>query len=306
MTHSKIDWGVHLPHLGRQVTRAELVNFAQRMERLGCHSAWVSDHVCWPAEIKSKYPYADDGAFGPTPDMAWLDPLGTLFFVAGVTEKIRLGTSVLILPYRHPVTTAKQIATLDMLSEGRVILGVGVGWMSEEAEILGMPWDKRGKRSDEQLALFDALFTQSAPRFDGDFYQVPTVGFEPKPAQHPFPIWVGGSSEAAFERAARFGTGFHAAFQPLDVVVDEYARVCEHAMALGRDPASLTLSLRMFLDPAQMMEGDKSIAGGHDQMRQRVGELQEAGVGHILLDPVARGGIEGRSDAIADFMENVA
>ena len=106
MTNFNIDWGVHLPHLGHRVTRTELVDFAQRMERLGCHSAWVSDHVCWPAEIKSKYPYADDGAFGPTPDMAWLDPLGTLFFVAGVTERMRLGTSVLILPYRPPLPTA--------------------------------------------------------------------------------------------------------------------------------------------------------------------------------------------------------
>ena len=178
--------------------------------------------------------------------------------------------------------------------------------MAEEAAVLGMPWDQRGRRSDEQLALFDALFTQANPSFEGEFYQLPTVGFEPKPIQSPLPIWVGGSSAPAFKRAAQFGTGFHAAFQPLDVVRQEYAQVCGFAEALGRDPTEFTLSLRVYLDPAGAMEASKSIAGTVQQMQDRVGELREAGVQHILLDPVARGGISGRLDAICEFMQSVA
>lgn len=301
-----IDWGVHLPHLGRQVDAETLTEFAQRIEALGCHSGWVSDHVCWPANITSKYPYTDDGSFAPTPDMAWLDPLGTQLFVAGVTTRLKLGFSVLILPYRPPVSTAKQLATLDVLSNGRLIVGAGVGWMAEEAAILGMPWDQRGRRADEQLALFETLFNDPTPRFDGNFYQLPEVGFEPKPVQNPLPIWIGGSSPAAFKRAARYGSGFHAAFQPLETVIEEFAQVRGYAEELGRDPDTFTLSLRVFLDPAGVMEGAKSIAGSAQQMRDTVAGLSEAGVQHILLDPVARGGVAGRLDAVSDFMENVA
>ena len=102
---ANIDWGVHLPHLGRQVDAATLKNFAQKLEALGCHSGWVSDHVCWPAAIESKYPYTDDGSFAPAPDMGWLDPIGTQLFVAGVTDTLKLGFSVLILPYRRALPT---------------------------------------------------------------------------------------------------------------------------------------------------------------------------------------------------------
>ncbi len=300
-----ISYGAHLPHLGRQVDAATLTSFAQRLEQIGCESAWVSDHVCWPAEIESKYPYTDDGSFAPAPDMGWLDPIGTQLFVAGVTSKLRLGFTVLILPYRPPVATAKQLATLDVLSNGRLILGVGIGWMAEEAAILGMPWDQRGKRTDEQLQLFDQLFSAATPEFDGKFYQLPPVGFEPKPIQQPVPIWVGGSSDAAFRRAAQYGSGFHAAFQPLTVVEQEFTQVRKHAENLGRNPNEITLSLRVYLDPAAAMAGDKSIAGSVAQMQDRVGALEAAGVQHVVLDPVARGGVQGRLDAISEFMENV-
>lgn len=301
-----MDWGVHLPHLGRRVERRTIIDFAKEAERLGCHSAWASDHVCWPAEIASKYPYSDDGSFGPAPDMGWLDALATLTFVAACTERIRLGTSVLIIPYRQPVLTAKQVASLDVLSEGRVILGIGVGWMAEEAAVLGMPFDHRGERSDEQLEIFRRLFKDKGPSFDGTYYSFPEVGFEPKPVQDPLPIWVGGSSKAAFRRVARFGQAFHAAFQPREVVADEWAAVKRECEAIGRDPAELRLSLRFYLDPAAAMPAEKSIAGSAEQMLETVGKLREIGVSHILLDPVARGGVEARLDALRGFMEDVA
>ena len=283
-----------------------MTHFAQTIKALGCHSGWVSDHICWPADIESKYPYADDGAFPATSEIGWLDAIGTQLFVAGVTETLRLGFSVLILPYRMPVVTAKQLASLDVLSSGRLILGAGIGWMSEEAEVLGMPWDQRGRRAAEQLQLLQTLFSDAEPEFSGNFYQLPCVAFEPKPLQKRVPLWIGGSSDAAFRRAARFETGFQAAFQPLDTVVNEFALVKRFAEAGGRDPDSLTLSLRVFLDPSGAMEAEKSISGSHSQLRDRVGELADAGIEHVLLDPVARGGVQSRLDAVADFMENVA
>ena len=301
-----MQWGVHLPHLGRQVDRAAILGFARECERLEVHSVWVSDHLCWPADIVSKYPYSDDGSFAPASDMGWLEAVGTLTFVAACTEKVRLGTSVLILPYRPPVLFAKQIATLDVLSGGRLIFGVGVGWMAEEAAILGMPWDKRGKRSDEYLEMFEVLFSEAKPSFNGTFYQLPEVGFEPKPVQNPLPVWVGGNTRAAFRRTARYGHAFHAAFEPLNVVQQGWDGVRAACEERGRDPAELTLSLRMFLDPGKVMPADKSIAGSVEEMLEGVAAARAAGVQHLLLDPVARGGVQGRLDAVTQFFEDVA
>jgi probable F420-dependent oxidoreductase len=301
-----MDIGVHAPHLGRHLDAATLQSFASECEALGVHSLWVSDHVCWPADIHSQYPYTDDGSFPVTPEMGWLDPIGTLLFLAGCTTRVRLGTTVLILPYRLPVATAKQLATLDVVSNGRLILGVGVGWMAEEAAVLGMPWDHRGRRADEQLEIFKRLFTQETPSFDGEFYQFPEVGFEPKPIQDPVPVWVGGSTDAAFQRAGRFGQGFHAAFQPLAVIQREWDAVRAACDANGRDPDELTLSLRVYLDPDGRMEPAKSVAGSAQQMRERIAEFADAGVSHVLLDPVAQGGVAGRLDAVRQFMTDVA
>jgi len=301
-----MDWGIHLPHLGRQATRTGLMDFARHAEDLGYHSGWVSDHVAWPANLASRYPYSDDGSFAPPTDMPWLDPIGTLFFVAGCTETLRLGTTVLILGYRPPVLTAKAIASLDHLSAGRVILGVGVGWMREEFETLGMPYDHRGKRADEQLELFRTFFTDPTPSFAGEFYDVRPVGFEPKPIHRSVPIWVGGDSEAAFRRVARFGDAFHAAFQPLGTVDGHWARVRELVAAEGRDPVSVGLSIRLYLDPASSMPAAKSIAGSPAQMLDTVGRWKAIGVSHILLDPVAPGGLDGRRAAMERFMVDVA
>jgi len=301
-----MDWGVHLPHLGRDVSRDSLIKFAQTADTLGVHSGWTSDHVCWPADFDSKYPYSSDGSFPAPAGLGWLDPIGTLLFVAACTENLRLGFTVLILPYRQPVATAKQLATIDVVSEGRLILGVGVGWMREEAEVLGMPWDNRGKRSDEQLEIFETLFRDDTPSYSGEFYSFPEVRFEPKPIQQPLPVWVGGNTKAAFRRTARFGHAFHAAFEPLATVEDEWRQVREECEVAGRDPESLDLSLRMFLDPDQTMEPFKSIAGSADQMVDTIGQVQEIGVTHILMDPVARGGADGRLEALSEFMTNIA
>lgn len=298
--------GIHAAQLGRALDAQTVRNFATTCEELGVDSLWVSDHVCWPADIRSKYPYTDDGSFPAAPDTGWLDPIGTLLFIAGCTRRVRLGTTVLILPYRAPVATAKQLATLDVVSGGRLILGVGVGWMAEEAAVLGMPWDQRGRRSDEQLEVFGRLFSEPSPSFDGDFYQFPAVGFEPKPVQQPVPVWVGGATAPAFRRVARYGHGFHAAFQPLDVVQREWAEVRAACEAIGRDPGELTLSLRLYLDPQSVMAAEKSVAGNARAMADRLAQLREAGVGHLVLDPVARGGVAGRLDAVRAFMTEVA
>ena len=301
-----MQYGVHLPQLGRTADRKTLIEWAEEADRLGLHSGWVSDHVAWPREIESKYPYTDDGSFPGGFDMPWLDPLGTLMFVAARTERLKLGTTVLILGYRPPVLTAKFWASLDVLSEGRTLLGVGVGWMKEEFDVLGMPYDHRSARGDEQLEVFDRLFSTANPAFDGRFYQFPEIGFSPKPVQSPVPIWVGGNSDAAFRRTARYGHCFHAAFQKRATVVEEWAAVRAACEAIGRDPDEVELSIRLYLDPEARMEPAKSIQGSADQMAATVGEWAAIGVDHILVDVVAGGGPHGRLDALRAFMTDVA
>lgn len=301
-----MDVGVHLPQLGRGASRDVLTEFCREAERLGVHSGWVSDHIAWPADIESRYPYSDDGAFPAPNDMAWLDPLGTLLFAAAITETIRLGQTVLILGYRPPVQTAKLIATLDVLSGGRAIIGAGVGWMREEFEVLDMPFEDRGRRADEQLEIFDRLFTQEAPAFDGRHYSFPEIRFEPKPIQDHVPVWIGGSSEPAFRRAARFGDCFHAAFEAVETVAHEWERVRHHADRLGREPGDITLSVRLYLDPGSVMPGPLSIAGSTEQMIDTMGRWAEIGVDHVLLDISAPGGPTGRLDALRAFMTDVA
>lgn len=301
-----MDFGVHLPQLGRSANRKNLIEWSEEVDRLGMHSAWVSDHVAWPTEIESSYPYTEDGSFPGGFDMPWLDPLGTLMFVAARTERVKLGTTVLILGYRPPVLTAKWMSSLDVLSEGRAILGVGVGWMREEFEVLGMPYDHRGARADEQLEVFERLFADDLPTYDGTYYQFPEIGFSPKPPDRKIPIWVGGSSDAAFRRTARFGDGFHAAFEPVERVADEWASIGQACAEIDRDRSEIELSVRIYLDPAGVMEPEKSLQGSPDQMAATVAAWQDIGVTHIGMDSVAAGGASGRLDALRVFMTDVA
>jgi probable F420-dependent oxidoreductase len=301
-----MDWGLHLPHIGRQASRDNLLRFATRADELGVHSLWSSDHVAWPRQVESSYPYTEDGSFPGGFDMPWLDPLGTLFFVAACTERVRLGTTVLILGYRPPLLTAKAWSSLDVVSNGRAIAGVGVGWMKEEFDVLGMPYDHRGARADEQLDIYLATWSEPEPSFEGRFYAFPPVGFSPKPVQQPLPIWVGGDSEAAYRRTVKYGEAFHAAFQDRDTVQAAWRRIGQLAREAGRDSSSLRLSIRLYLDPDSTQAAAKSIAGSPEQMRDTIGQWEAIGVSHILLDTVARGGVDGRLAAIEQFLTEVA
>ena len=237
--------------------------------------------------------------------MAWLDPIGTLLFVAGITEKMMLGQTVLIMGYRPPVQTAKLMATLDVLSEGRAILGAGIGWMREEFEVLGMPYDNRGKRADEQLEIFHELFTADSPSYDGQFYSFPEIKFEPKPVQEHMPVWIVGASEPAFRRTARFGDCFHAAFEPIETVEAEWKRVQELTVEAGRSLDEMQLSIRLYLDPASAMRPELSIAGSAEQMIETASKWATIGVDHILVDITAPGGPDARLEAMQAFMTDV-
>src|SRR3989441_10210183 len=165
-------FGCPLPVYGPAATRATILGFARRMESLGFDSLWASDHVVIPWKIRSRYPYTPTGDFPLSPETPFLEPLTTLAVVAGATEHIALGTTVLVLAHRHPVLLAKMLATLDQLSGGRVIVGAGVGWMKEEIELFGVDYQRRGAWSGEAVRAVRAVVRAPSPRLAGTFFRL--------------------------------------------------------------------------------------------------------------------------------------
>ena len=238
-----MEFGANIFGVGALADPGALADVARLAEDLGYHSVFVADHVVMPRTLASKYPYSRDGGFPYDPDQDWLDPLVALGYLAGRTTKIRIGTSITVLPMRHPIITAKQIATADHLSGGRVIFGVGVGWMAEEFRLLGAPFDDRGRRMDEYLALMKTLWTEKNPTFTGRYVQVSDCAITPKPAQKPHvPVWIGGDSPAALRRAASLGDGWHSAGTSLAELPDKLRRLAEALDAAGRDRKHFVVS----------------------------------------------------------------
>lgn len=208
-------YGIQLAGGAAVSQRAALKKVAAAAEALDFDSVLIGDHIVIPKKITSPWPY-DEYVGGKTPyavytDMVWFDPFDTMAFLAAVTERVRLGISVVIVPYRHPFDVARRVATIDVLSGGRFVLGVGVGWLEDEFRLLGIPFAKRGARTREYVAMMQALWTQDAPRFSGDFVELhEDVNVLPRPIQKPHPpIWVGGESVPALRRVAAFGNGWH-------------------------------------------------------------------------------------------------
>lgn len=301
-----MDWGVHLPHLGRQATPEILTNFVKTCDRIGVHSAWSSDHIAWPREIDAKYPYTENGEFPAPAGMPWLDPIGTLFYAAALSERLLLGTTVMILGYRPVVQTAKAWASLDALSNGRALLGVGVGWMREEFEALQMPYDHRGARADEQLEAYELLFGQDWPSYDGTYTKFPELGFFPRPANGKIPVWVGGDSSPAYKRTARFGDVFHAAFQTEEQLTAHRDGVRAACEGCGRDPETVGFSTRVYLDLDGAADPAKSLAGSPAQMIETAARIRSLGYTHLLLDITGRGGPDRRLAGLEQVMAEVA
>jgi probable F420-dependent oxidoreductase len=267
--------GCHLPTTQRAAdTRDALVTFAREAEKRDIASLWVSDHVVIP-RVSAGYP--GGRSFPHPPDVPYLEPVTALAAAAVCTTRPRLGASVFILGHRHPVVMAKMLTSIDALSNGRLICGVGVGWWKEELEILGAPFHARGRQADEILRVFKELWTNDKPAFEGEFFRFRDIGFAPKPVQKPHPpIWVGGDSPGAFRRVVTLGDGWHAMSRSPAELRDGLARLRAAAEAAGRAFESIEISLRFNLT-------DELLARGHQAVVDRLGEYKRLGVGHVLL-----------------------
>jgi probable F420-dependent oxidoreductase len=278
--------GVRLPG-GRDMTRETLERVARWADELGFASVWLSDHVIMPARVDSEYPYAGNHRWPNPPNHPWIDPFVALAWAAAVAPHVQLGTSVVILPLRHPIHLAKQVASLDYLSGGRVILGVGAGWMAEEFQLLGVPYEDRGRRSVEMVRLMRKLWTGEPTTFEGRTWNMPFGQMAPAPVQRSVPIIWGGHTEPTFRRIARVGDGWHPLRLSLDEVRAGLDRIRTLATEFGRDPASLTTIVRP----------------GAPLTEASLASYASMGISHIVADPPITGaGLEG----FRESMEQIA
>lgn len=286
--------GCTLSISGAHLDASALGALAQSAEDLGFDSVWVSDHVVIPEHIASTYPYSPDGVFHSGPSTPVLEPLSALAYLAGCTRRVRLGTHVLILPYRNPLLTAKMVTTLDNLSGGRVDLGVGVGWMREEFAALGYDhlYDRRGAVSDEQIRVLKTLWTEDRPRFEGEFYRFDELGAAPRPVQRPHPpVWIGGHTPLALRRVARSGDGWlpigarPPAHLPPDEIAAGVASIREQAQQVGRDPNQIQIAFSTSVNLGDRAGGAerRPFQGSPDDIRADLARYRDAGVQRFVL-----------------------
>jgi probable F420-dependent oxidoreductase len=270
-----MDIGCHLPTQGPLATGEALTTFAREADRRDIASLWVSDHVIFPRTTTGSYP---GGRFPHPPDKPYLEPVVALAAAAVCTTRARLGASVFILGHRHPVVMAKMLTSIDALSNGRLICGVGVGWWKEELEILGVPFNRRGRQADEVLKVFTTLWSDAHPSFEGEFFRFRDIGFAPKPVQKPRPpIWVGGDSPGAFRRVVTLGDGWHATSKTPIEFREALPLLRAAADKAGRAFDTIELSLRYTLR-------DDLLAKGTQAVVDTLVEYKRLGLSHILLE----------------------
>lgn len=279
-------FGIAVPNYGPLATADNMVRLARRAESLGVDSIWVADHLVAPIGVQSVYPF--DKSPDPKPGNMgvieeFYEPLTTLAFLAGATSRIRLGVSVYVMPYRNPVVTAKIVATLDALSNGRAIFGVGVGWLREEFTALGQDARHRGRVTDEYLEVCRRLWRDEVAEFAGRHYTLPPVRTGPKPVQRPWPpIWIGGNSDAALQRAVALGDGLHL----IDLTPEEIAarvaalRAAEAATDRAR-PLSVSLRKGILVRREDRVD-DKPLYGTPAKIRRDVALYEDAGVDYLV------------------------
>ena len=285
--------GMQPANSGPLATPALLAELVETADELGYHSCLVTDHVVLPIEYTSRYPYNDSGRIAAGHDFDFFEPLALIGWLAGRTSRIKLGTSVLIAPYRHPVFTAKYLSSLDVLCGGRLVIGLGVGWWQEEfAALDAPPFAERGAVTDEIIDVWRTIWREQPASFEGRYYRFPAAGAMPKPLQAGgIPLYIGGNSRPALRRATRAGDGW----QPFKLTPDElqgFLPVLDTELARhGRPRENFTLSLRLGLrlttTPTERRPAEepwKTLVGTPDQVAQDIAVYQQLGVDEIVFD----------------------
>lgn len=293
----QVDFGIHFGTRGCLASRDTIMALAQCAEANGYAYLGVADHLIVPDHTKVRYPYTADGVWPGAPTGECLDAIATLCFLAGCTQRIKLLTSVAVVPHRPAVLAAKLFLTADVLSGGRAVAGVGVGWMREEFEALGAPpFEARGAVTDEYLRAWKALWTEAQPAMHGQHVRFDNVVFKPKPVARPHPpIWVGGESPAALRRTVQYGDAWYPVSNNQQILLntparlrDGVARLHRAAEKAGRDPAGIDIAYVWFMPPSWTARqgpdgGRQMFSGSAADMLADAAALAAAGVRHVIV-----------------------
>jgi probable F420-dependent oxidoreductase len=294
-----MDFGFSVPFRGALASATHIKTIATEAERLGYGALTVSDHLVVPVSIAPNYPYSDDGEFAWTADGSTdcMEQFTLLGWLAAVTTRVRLLTSVVVIPHRSPIFMAKSIATTDQLSDGRVTVGCGAGWMREEFEALNLPdFAARGRVTDEYIAIMRTLWSEPVASFEGEFMSFSNIAADPKPKQQPHPpIWIGGESMPALRRAAAIGDGWYPFGSNPKFRMDTLATYTERRDKLfalaehnGRDPTSIDLAYNCaFHNETEQRHGDGGrlmLTGTPEQRAEDIAALQAAGVSTMIIN----------------------
>jgi probable F420-dependent oxidoreductase len=282
--------GLHLPQMG--AAPQAIAGAARRAERDGWDSIWVSDHIVVPA------------AGGRLPAIEILDPIPTLAYAAAVTSTIRLATSVIVVPYRNALHLAKELATVDRLSSGRLVAGVASGWLEAEFRALGAPYERRGDYTDEAIALMRACWSSDEPEFHGSFFNIGGMKFGPRPAAGTIPVWVGGTSRRAIRRAVELGDGWHGTRMKPEAVAERIGWIREIAQRRSRSLDGFAISHRVYVGFADKWTETggyvEGILAPPEDLAAYFNRFAEIGVEEILVTPL---GADRSLDAFLDRFE---
>jgi probable F420-dependent oxidoreductase len=283
--------GITLPHFGQQATRENVIQTAKMAEEEGIDSLWVGERLLWPVNPQTPYPGTPDGSL-PVESQNVLDPLETLTYIAANTNRIALGTSVIDMLFHNPVILARRFATLDVLSEGRVIAGLGIGWSRDEFQVSNVPFDNKGKRADEFIQALKKIWIEDVVEFRGEYYNIPASKIGPKPIQKPhIPTYLGGSSPNTFTRIIDNGVNGWLGFTggPLQYLEDTVKTIKDKANKANKDPNNFEVILVTYPNVVDSKsqstnEGQRfPLSGTIDQADDDIQRIKQMGINHIIF-----------------------
>jgi len=298
--------GFALGNIGPVGSLESITKVAQRAEELGYESLWTVERLLWPVNPQTPYPVTQDGHL-PVEYKHVLDPLDTLTFAAGITRKVALGTSVLDMPYYNPVVLARRLTTIDILSNGRLLVGLGLGWSKDEMDASGAEMKERGAKADEFIAVLKAIWTTDPVEFHGKHYQVPKSYISQKPVQKPHPpIYLAAFAPPALKRLAKVADGWNPVAIPVPGMQQMFAGIKQMAKDAGRDPASLRMVVRanLVLSEKPLGQDRPLFSGSLDQVKEDTQACRQMGAHEVFYDPTFSPGAQQLSKWLS-LMEQV-
>lgn len=281
--------GILLPVTGQQATRENIIQVAKEAENEGFDSLWVLERLLFPLTPQTPYPATPDGSL-PAQYQNVLDPLGTLSYVAGKTEKISLGTSVIDMLFHNPVILARSLATLDILSNGRIICGLGLGWSKDEYDVSNIPFKNKGKRADEMIDTLKRIWTSDEVQFSGEYYNIPPSKIGPKPVQKPhIPIYLGGFSQGVFSRIIKYDlNGWLSVLAgPLDYLQNSIKTIKDLAKKANKDPNRFRVILLVYPNVTDSSKTEQAqrfpLTGTIEEIGNDIQQIKEMEIDHIVF-----------------------